>query len=272
MSGMSAEPSDALAAESYIDIDLLCHSCQYNLRGLDRSHQCPECGTAIESTLEPELMLLALPRTRELISRRLWQFQWWVIAAAVQLYAVLYYLSTAITPPSSRGVLHFSLFLLQCITPLLWLAAWSRLWFRREHFGFAHSLIVEPSRRELERGLLIGLCLLWAGYLIYQSGSPSRSFPVDTIRIIVITLMYVLFFYWIHHAIALRQIAGLCRELRLQRRGTVLLVIAPFALLCGLPILIGPTMWLLFLAAYAADVRTALLKQPATRLRNHLIE
>ncbi len=49
--GYRADPSGATAAAVPLDYDLPCRHCGYNLRGLDESRACPECGTAVGRSL-----------------------------------------------------------------------------------------------------------------------------------------------------------------------------------------------------------------------------
>ncbi len=44
-----------------IDEDLLCRLCDYNLRGLEESADCPECSTPIARSARPDLIQFGDP-------------------------------------------------------------------------------------------------------------------------------------------------------------------------------------------------------------------
>lgn len=272
---MSEAASEALPAEADstpIDVDVYCFGCRYNLRGIDLAAVCPECAHPVRLSFDPELVLRQTPRTREHLARRLRQFQWWTILAALQVLFLPFLINWY--PPRVTSLplaMRLGIDAAQYIAPLLWLAAWSRLWFSRHDFGFHHSAIAEPERPRLERIILITLFLFWGGCHIVLATTPAPHRDADAIRIVVLVLMFLLFFNWMHYVIALRVIARLCQSPYLQSRGTALLILLPFALICGLPVVIGPPIWLLMLAWYTWGVRQALLNQPTSKIPNHLV-
>ncbi|NLF31381.1 MAG: hypothetical protein GX591_10925 [Planctomycetes bacterium] len=57
-----AKAADGLTGRPYeISIDLPCIACGYNLRGLTSDGRCPECGAAIDGSLDPRLLWFAPP-------------------------------------------------------------------------------------------------------------------------------------------------------------------------------------------------------------------
>lgn len=52
---LSSQPIEIdLETEPVLDVDLPCHACGYNLRGLKHRDNCPECGLAVTTSLEYE--------------------------------------------------------------------------------------------------------------------------------------------------------------------------------------------------------------------------
>lgn len=61
MGGGESSAGLHLAPDGAIDQDFTCLRCQYNLRGLKRPSDCPECGLAIERSIELKLLHLTDP-------------------------------------------------------------------------------------------------------------------------------------------------------------------------------------------------------------------
>lgn len=58
---MSERRSLRLDEQGRIDEDLLCRACDYNLRGLHESADCPECSTPIARSTRPDLLRFSDP-------------------------------------------------------------------------------------------------------------------------------------------------------------------------------------------------------------------
>ncbi len=70
-------------AGQFIDADVVCRCCSYNLRGLYPEGRCPECGTPVGISLQGDLLRFAEPAWVEILARGI-RFILWGIAHVCQ--------------------------------------------------------------------------------------------------------------------------------------------------------------------------------------------
>ncbi|MFQ5494677.1 MAG: hypothetical protein ACE5EX_04785 [Phycisphaerae bacterium] len=81
---MDTETSQAAAGSNdYLEIDLTCTQCGYNLRGLTHDRKCPECGTPVGQSLQGNLLRFADPTWLASLRRGSRLMLWFIVSAVI---------------------------------------------------------------------------------------------------------------------------------------------------------------------------------------------
>ena len=78
-----APPINRAVSSQFLETDIACRRCGYNLRGLREQMACPECGTAVGLSTRGDFLRYADPKWVETIARGVSLMLWGILAAIV---------------------------------------------------------------------------------------------------------------------------------------------------------------------------------------------
>ncbi len=87
--GPASSPTPA--PEPWIERDLLCHACLYNLRSLRKDARCPECGTPVADTLARVVLDQARRQDVETFRSGIYQLAWSLLFTALLMPGTIFF-------------------------------------------------------------------------------------------------------------------------------------------------------------------------------------
>lgn len=81
MSDIPIEHAGSADASAFVQDDIACRKCAYNLRGLSLAGRCPECGSPVGVSVQGNLLRYSDPAWIDALAKGLWITLWAIVAS-----------------------------------------------------------------------------------------------------------------------------------------------------------------------------------------------
>ena len=218
---MSERRSLRLDDQGRIDEDLLCRSCDYNLRGLHGSADCPECSTPIDRSARPDLLRFSDPTWLTRLSRGMLLI---IIGRLAGIIVGGLHVGLVVVIPMT-GVTPGTMFTASTvITAIFLLIAVAGVWL---------ATTPEPGRPEPDGQVTVRRTARWcvmvqivSGPMQMATGGPGGfgvAAPVPAMMIVVLMLGIVAFMGEAAGLVYLRRLGVRIPALKLARSTTIVM-------------------------------------------------